>query len=296
MTQIIRSLLSVPGNRTGMLEKARDLPADALHLDLEDAVPPGEKETARQILAKLLPGYARRGQLVTVRVNPLDTGLTAGDLDAVMSPDLYGISLPKPESPEDVLAVDRMITEREALAGLRPGQIRLLVWIETPRAVLRAYEIASASQRIAAIILGADDFTREMAIQRTKQGAELDFARWMVALAARASGVLGLDTGYPDFRDEEGLISEAAHARQMGFDGKFLIHPSQIGPVNQIFRPSEEEVQQAGRVSEAFAEAVSRGEATTSLDDSLIDTAIARRAQQVLEKARLAAEREKPVP
>jgi len=292
MISLIRSLLSVPGNRPAMLEKARSLPADAIHLDLEDAVPPAEKEHARETVRAVLPGFASGGQIIVVRVNSLATGLTTADLDVVLSADVDAISMPKAESGDDITTMDRMLAEREGKLGLSPGGIRLLVWIETPKAVLSAYEIASASKRIAGIILGADDFTREMGIPRTKEGQELDFARSMVALAARAAGVLALDTGYPDFRDEEGLAKEAWHARRMGFQGKFLIHPGQIGPVNTIFSPSADEVEQARRVVAAFEEAVASGRATTSLDGSLIDTAIAGRARRVLETAEAARQRE----
>ncbi len=288
----IRSLLSVPGNRPTMLEKARNLPADGLHLDLEDAVPPSEKEPARQIVRELLPGFALRGQVVTVRVNSLSTGLIEGDLDAVLCSHVAAISLPKAESPQDVAAVDAMLSEREEKLGLAPGLIGIFVWIETARAMLEAYPMARASTRVRALLLGADDFTREMGIPRTRAGDELAFARWTVALAARAAGVLALDTGYPDYQDEEGLVREAQLARRMGFQGKFLIHPSQIEPVNSAFRPASGEIEMAQRVVDAFEAAVAQGRATTSLEGSLIDTAIAGRARSLLAFAQAASQRE----
>lgn len=278
----IRSLLSVPGNRPTMLEKARTLPADALHLDLEDAVPPAEKERARAMVREVLPGFALGGQVVVVRVNSLSSGLMEADLDAIVSPHVEALSLPKVESPGDVTSVEGMLSDREARAGLAPGRIGLFVWIETARAVLEAYPIACASKRVRALLLGADDFTREMGIPRTKEGEELAFARWMVSLAARAAGVLALDTGYPDYQDEEGLLREAQLARGMGFQGKFLIHPSQIEPVNRVFFPSSDEIEAARRVVDAFDAAVAQGRATTSLEGSLIDTAIAARARRLL--------------
>ncbi len=287
MTDIVmRSILSVPGNRPAMLEKARSLPADALHLDLEDAVPPAEKDLARQTVRQVLPGFALLGQMIVVRVNSLSTGLTGADLEAVICLQVDAISLPKSESAEDVARVDSMLAAREKDLGQPVGTTGLLVWIETPKAVLAASQIASASARTIALLLGADDFTREMGIPRTKEGNELDFARWMVALAARAAGVLAIDTGYPDFRDEEGLVKEAWRARRMGFHGKFLIHPGQIDPVNRVFSPSPEEAHEAQRVLAAFEEALALGHATTSLDGSLIDTAIAGRARRILELSR----------
>lgn len=289
---LLRSLLSVPGNRPAMLEKAGGLPADGLHLDLEDAVPPAEKERARQMVREALPGFALRGQLVLVRVNPLASGLTGADLDGVLGPHLDGISLPKVESPQEVATVDAMLWEREERLGLAAGRTTLFVWIETPRAMLAAYPIACASKRVRALLLGADDFTREMGIPRTREGEELDFARWTVALAARAVGVLALDSAYPNYQDEEGLVQDALRARRMGFQGKFLIHPRQVDPVNRVFRPWPREVEEAERIVAAFEEAVARGHATTSLDGSMIDTAIAERARRVLALAQAAREKE----
>lgn len=288
---LIRSLLSVPGNRPNMLQKARDLPADALHLDLEDSVPPAEKEHARLAVREVLPGFARRGQTVVVRVNPLPSDLTSSDLDAIVCRHLDGISLPKVESREDVVAVDAMIAERELRLGLTPGGIGLFVWIETARAMLAAYPIAAASKRIRALLLGADDFTREMAIPRTREGEELTFVRWTVAIAARAAGVLALDTSFPAYQDAEGLVRDAQRARSMGFNGKFLIHPSQIDSVNSVFTPSPEEIEEARQVVEAFDKAVAGGHATTSIGGSMIDIAIAERARRVLEIARIAQNR-----
>lgn len=289
---LMRSLLSTPGNRENMLEKARGLPADGLHLDLEDSVPPLEKERARQVVCRALPGFALFGQTVVVRVNSLSSGLIEADLDSVVMPGVDGISLPKVGSPRDVAEVDEMISQRELKAGLSLGSTSLFVWIETPGAVVSAYPIACASHRVRALLLGADDFTREMDIPRTKQGRELSYARWAISVAARAAGVLALDTGYPDYRDEKGLISEARLARRVGFHGKFLIHPDQIGPVNRIFSPAPEDVEEAKRVIEAFEEAVANGRATTALDGSMIDTAIAGRARRLLAMAKAVENRE----
>lgn len=288
----MRSLLSVPGNRPSMLEKARGLPADGLHLDLEDAVPPAEKERARETVQELLPGFPLRAQAVVVRVNPLASGLIEADLDAIMGPHLDGISLPKVESPQDVIDVDAMMSEREKTPGLAPGYTGLYVWIETPKAMLAAHAIACSSKRVKALLFGADDFTREMGMPRTRGGNELAFARWTVALAARAARVLAIDASYPDFQDEEGLVRDALAARGVGFQGKFLIHPRQIDPVNRIFLPSSGEIEEARRIVAAFEEAVALGHATTSLDGSMIDTAIAGRARRVLALAEADARKE----
>jgi citrate lyase subunit beta/citryl-CoA lyase len=271
-----------------MMEKARTLPADAILLDLEDSVPPAEKERARELVRQVLPGFALAGQAVLVRVNSLSSGLLPADLEAVLTPQVTGISLPKVDSPQEIATVDALLGERERALGLAPGATGLFVWIETPRAMVRAYELASASKRIKAVLFGADDFTREMGIPRSRTGEELSFARWTVSLAARAAGVLAIDTPYPDYQDKQGLIQDAQQARRMGYQGKFLIHPSQVEPVNQVFLPSPEEIEEARQVVEAFEAALAQGYATASLKGTMIDTAIAERARRLIAWAKAA--------
>jgi citrate lyase subunit beta/citryl-CoA lyase len=200
---VLRTLLSVPGIRPNMIEKARTLPVDGLMLDLEDSVPPAEKERARDIVAGYLPGMTLAGQYICVRVNVAASGLMRRELQAVVGERVQGISVPKVESASEIGDVDDAVAALERERGLPVGHTELLPWIETARGVLHAFEILNSSPRIAAVLFGADDFTRDMGIVRTKEGTELAHARWQVSLAARAAGVLALDTAYPDFNDEE---------------------------------------------------------------------------------------------
>ncbi|TET40188.1 MAG: CoA ester lyase [Dehalococcoidia bacterium] len=278
----LRTLLFVPGNRQNMIEKAQALPADVLVLDLEDSVPAAEKANARALVRDSIAGLALKGQRVFVRINSLASGYAQQDLEAVISDGIDGISQPKPSSGDEIRRVEAIIERLERDRGMRQGHVKLIPWVETAKGLLNAFEIASASPRVVGIAFGAEDFTLDTGMERTKEGSELHHPRVMVVIAARAADVIAIDTPYNDFRDEEGLIREARLARSLGFEGKFLIHPSQIDPVNQIFRPSAEEVAHARRVVEAFEAAEVQGFASTSLEGKMIDIPQANRARKLL--------------
>lgn len=284
--ELLRSLLFVPGNRANMIEKARSLPADVLVLDLEDSVPAAEKRAAALLVRDSIPGLPRRGQKVYVRVNALDSGLVEEELETVLGPGVDGISLPKANSPLDVKEVDHLIARLEPRRGIPKGHIKIIPWIETAKGLLRAYDTATASPRVVAVAYGAEDFTRDMGIPRTLEGRESHYPRATVAVAARAAEVWALDSPYPDFRDPEGLARDAGAARGLGFQGKFVIHPDQIEPVNRAFSPSPEEVAQARAIVVAFEEAEARGSAATSLEGRMIDIPVAQRARKLLDLAR----------
>ena len=280
--ELLRSLIFVPGNRSNMLERALHFPADVIMVDLEDSVPPGEKVAARAVAAEWIPRLRQAGQRVMVRANALDTGLTRDELAAVISPELYGISVGKTESAWDLREIERIISPLEARAGLEPGRIRLIPWIESARAIVNVSEMASALDRIVAIAFGAEDFTNDMGIRRTEDGDEVYHPRSAVAIAARAAGVASLDSPYVAFRNPEGLRKDARAARQMGYTGKFAIHPSQIETINELFSPLPEDVAYARRVMEAWREAEANGRGSLSLDDKMVDVPVVKRAQNLL--------------
>ncbi|MDY6917094.1 MAG: CoA ester lyase [Chloroflexota bacterium] len=280
--EALRTLLSVPGNRQNMIEKARSLPVDVLVLDLEDSVPVAEKANARAIVRDSIATLAQSAQRVFVRVNSLASGLIQDDLEAVVTTGISGINLPKPGSAHDVNRVVSIIERLESERGIEAGHIKLTPWVETAKGVVNAFEIASATPRIIGIIFGAEDFTLDTGMQRTDEGEELLYPRVMVLVAAKAAGVAAIDTPYNNFRDEEGLVREANLARRLGYDGKYIIHPSQVEPMNRIFSPAPEEVEQARRVVETFEAAEAQGFASTSLDGKLIDIPIATRARNLL--------------
>ena len=291
--RLYRSLVFVPGIRESMIEKARSFEADVIVLDLEDSVPPGEKEQARQIARRAIPALAALGHTVHVRVNPVSSGLARDDLAAVVCPELSGVTLPKAESAQDIRDIDVLIREQELEHAVKPGALALIPTIESARGVLRCEEICRASTRLAAITLGADDYTADLGVHRTREGRELDYARQVMAVCARAADILALDTPFADFRDGEGLVREAEWVRSMGFKGKYLIHPGQIGPVNRAFRPAEEEVTYARRVVEAFEEAVARGHGAVQVDGRMVDPPVAKRARALIELAAAVESRER---
>ena len=282
---LLRSIIFVPGNRPNMLERARSFTVDVVMVDLEDSVPPAEKVNARNLAREWVPELRRNGRRVMVRVNSLDTGLTGDEVAAVAGPDLYGISIGKTESVWDIQETDRIMSAVEASAGLDSGQMKLIPWIENARAVMAVQEIAAASPRIVAIAFGAEDYTNDMGIRRTDTGNEVYLPRSTVPVAARAAGVASLDSPFVVFRDAEGLRQDAELSRQLGYNGKFAIHPAQLEVINQTFGPSPEEVDYARRVVEAWSLAEAEGRGSVDLAGRMIDAPVLKRAQNLLSLA-----------
>ncbi len=283
--QLLRSLVFVPGNRSNMLERALGFGADIIMVDLEDSVPPGEKAAACDLATEWVPRLAEAGKRVMVRVNALDTGLAAGELSAVVSPDLAGVSIGKGNTAWDLQQVDRLLAPLEAKAGMDSGSIKVIPWIETAMAIVHVYEMARASQRIVGLAFGAEDYTNDMGVTRTDFGEECYFARSSVGVAARAAGVAGLDGPFVGFRDPEGLKADASAARRMGYTGKFAIHPAQIDVINETFSPNPEDVAYAQRVVAAWDEAEAAGRGSLSIDGRMVDVPVVKRAQNLLAQA-----------
>lgn len=281
----LRSLLFVPGNQPRMLDRASRLTPDAFIPDMEDSVPDAEKSNARAITAAHLDSLAANGVAVIPRLNSLDTGLLDHDLAAVVGPRIYGVSVGKINSPADIALISAKLDALERKAGLEIGNIKLLPWIETAQAIVNVYDICAASPRIIGAAFGAEDFTNDMGIERAEDESETAYARSAIAIAARAANVLALDTPYFSFRDPDGLRRNAQAARQIGFKGKFAIHPAQIDIINETFSPSPAELEQARRVVEAFQEAERIGRGSTSLDGKVVDVPVVKRAQALLDLA-----------
>ena len=282
---LLRSLLFVPGNRPNMLERALGLAPDAYVPDMEDSVPPDEKENARDVTASFLPGLSRSGPLVIPRVNSLDTVLIEDDLAAVVGPDIFGVSVGKVQSTDDIGRISMMLESLEKDSGVEQGTTKLVPWIETAMAIVNAYQICAASPRIVAVAFGAEDYTNDMSIERRGDDSEISYARSVICVAARAADILALDTPFFGYRDPEGLEQNALDARTFGFRGKFAIHPAQVDIINRAFSPSAAEVAYARRVVDAFEEAERAGRGSTSLDGKVIDVPVARRARSLLEAA-----------
>jgi len=279
---VMRSLIFVPANRPNMVQRAHGLAADVIVLDLEDSVPPAEKEAARSGLREAIASLKAAGRQVHVRVNHMETGLTRDDLAAAVCPELDGIVLPKAESGRDARQIDVLIREQEMRNGVQPGTPALLPHVETARGLLRCEEVATASTRISAMSIGGYDYVTDLGIDRTRAGLELDYARNILVHVCIAHGLLPLDAVFGDFRDTEGLAAEAAHVKAMGMKGKYVIHPDQVEAVNRVFQPAEAEVAEARRIIEAFEAAVAQGHASVQLDGRMIDTPVWKRAQDIV--------------
>ena len=280
--ELLRSLVFVPGNRANMLERALGFGADVVMVDLEDSVPPGEKAAACEMAAEWVPRLAAAGRRVMVRVNSLDTGLTSQELDTVVCPELAGISVGKGDTAWDLQQVDQLLEPLESRIGIPRGTIKLVPWIETAMAIVHVYEMARASQRIVGVAFGAEDYTNDMGVIRTDFGEECYYARSAVAVAARAARVAALDGPFVGFRDPDGLRTDAGTARQMGFTGKFAIHPAQIDIINETFSPHPDDVEYARTVVAAWEEAESAGRGSLSIDGRMVDVPVVKRAQNLL--------------
>jgi len=289
MTHPLRSLLFVPGNHPRKVGKVFAVGADAVILDLEDAVAIAEKVAARQAVTAAL-GTERRCRAF-IRVNAMSTEFCHGDLAAVIGPGLDGIVLPKVEAPWQLQAADWLIAALERASGLVQGGIDLVPIIETGAGVAAVREIAAARTRVRRLAFGAGDYSVDMNLTWTRDEAEMAHARATIAVASRAAGLEPpIDTVFADLRDGEGFAAAARRALAAGFQGKMCIHPDQVAPANDIFTPSDAELARARAIVAAFAAAEAAGSASIQLDGQFIDYPIVERARRVLAMmARIAA-------
>jgi citrate lyase beta subunit len=273
----------VPGHQARKVEKALGLELDVAILDLEDGVPPGEKERARERVAETL-GAPRGGPQRFVRVHPVGSDVLERDLDAALRPGCDGLVLPKVEQPEEVLQIDTLLEEREARAGLPPGSVRLVALIESARGLIQAPAIAAASLRLLALMFGAEDYMRDLGMLAvgTAAAGDLLYARSAVVVAAAAARLQAIDRVYLDVRDADGLHRDTLQARGLGFTGKALIHPDQIAPVHRAFAPTDAEREFARRVLAAFAAAEAAGEGAVLVDGQMVDLPVVERARHLL--------------
>lgn len=286
----MRSKLFVPGSRPELFDKALASAADGLSFDLEDAVAQARKPQAREALRELLrSGQARAsGKTLIVRVNALDTPDFAADVAAVVQPGLDLINLPKPESADDVRRAAAAIEQAARANGFAHGvdsPVRLLLNIETPKALRLAGELAAAHPRVAGLQLGLGDLFEPLGIAR-RESAAIQQAMYAVRMAAGEAGVFAYDTVFANIKDEAGFRAEAELSRRMGFLGKSCIHPSQVPLANQAFRPSDEEIGHAARVLEAARDAMARGVGAYVVDGKMIDPPFVKRAEAIVATAR----------
>jgi citrate lyase subunit beta/citryl-CoA lyase len=273
----------VPSNRPNMVQKAIGVPADVIVLDLEDSVPPPEKAAARETVRASIETLAAAGKTVHVRINNLDTKLTRDDLAAVISPGLKALLYPKAQSAQEIRDLDVLIREREYhTEGITPGDTALIPMIETAKAVLRCEDIATASSRIIGLAEGGEDYCADLGIPRTKEGRELDHIRSVMIHVCIAFGLRPLDGIYADLGDEAGLRADAAYARSIGMKGKYVVHPEQVGPVNEVFSPTEAELTAARRIVTEFDAAIAAGHGTVRIAGQMVDIPVVNRARDLI--------------
>jgi citrate lyase subunit beta/citryl-CoA lyase len=279
-------MLFAPGNHPRKVEKVFGVGADAVILDLEDAVAIDEKVAARQaVLEALKKPRPCKGY---VRVNALDTPFCYGDLLAVVGRWLDGVVLPKAESAAHVLTVDWLLTQLERERDLPAGGIDLIPIIETGRGVAAVKEIAGSGPRVKRLAFGAADYTRDIGMRWTLEEGELAPTRAAIVLASRVAGIESpIDTPFLHVgKHRDSLHRTTELARDIGFQGKLCIHPEQIDPVNQVFTPTEKEIAGARKIVEAFAAAEASGSASIQVDGQFVDYPIVEKAKRTLEMAR----------
>ncbi|SNS59441.1 citrate lyase subunit beta / citryl-CoA lyase [Anaerovirgula multivorans] len=282
MLKLRRTMMYVPGNNPSMVKDAHIFGADTVMFDLEDSVSINEKDAARFLVYNALKRIDYEGAEIAVRINGLDTPFGLQDLEAIVraKPDI--IRLPKTETPQDVIEVEKVIAEIEGKIGIEVGTIKMMAAVESALGILNAREIAAASSRLVGIAIGAEDFVTDMKTTRSLDGVELLAARSQLLFAARAAGIYALDTVFSDVNDEDGFANEVKLIKQLGFDGKSVINPRQIDVVHDIYTPTDKEIEKSIRVITASEEALKKGSGVVSLDGKMIDKPIIERAQRVL--------------
>ncbi len=272
-----RSALYLPGNKARALEKGKMLPADVLIFDLEDAVGPDAKAESRTRVCDAISSGGYRHRELVVRINGLGTEWHDDDLVAVARSAAHGVLVPKVETGQHVQALAAMLETLDA-----PESLQLWVMIETPRSFLRAEEIASASDRLAALVVGTNDLVNDLHGLHVPGRAPVVPALSLAVLGARAAGKVILDGVFNDITDEGGFRAEAQQGRAMGFDGKTLIHPSQIAPANDLFGPSHTELADARKVISAYEQAQAAGNSVITVDGRMIESLHVRNAERIL--------------
>jgi citrate lyase subunit beta/citryl-CoA lyase len=272
-----RSVLYMPGANERALEKAKTIPADALILDLEDAVAPDAKEAARERVCAAASSGDYGEREVTIRVNGLDTEWHDADLRAAASAGPAAVVVPKVNSAAEVHNIERALE-----LGGAPAHTKIWAMVETPVAMLHAEEIAAASERLTVLVMGTNDLAKELHAEFVPGRGPLLGGLSLCLLAARATGKVILDGVYNDVKDIEGFEAECEQGRQYGFDGKTLIHPAQVEPCNRIFAPSEAEVDRSRRIIEAFEEAQREGRGVVTVDGRMIENLHVENARRVL--------------
>lgn len=278
-----RNLLYVPAYQENFIEKSLKVNPDAYIYDLEDSVPLPFKEKARTILKSYINSSRLKGNIF-VRINSLEQNMLQEDLEAVAYPDIMGFLLPKVEQAEDLVTFDEKLTLIEEKRNLSAGYFKVIPLIETTAAIMNVNQIANGSVRVIAMCFGAEDFVNDLLGTKDEVSEVLQFPRAAMVIAAKAAGILAIDTPYMAVHDEKGFLEEEMRVSRLGFDGVQLLSPRQIELANICFTPSEEEVQKSRKIIDAWERAAKDGTGVSMLDGKMIGPPMRKRAEKILKK------------
>ena len=284
-----RSFLFVPGSEEKKLAKAPSLGADAVILDLEDAVAPARKAEARTLIRTFLQAQDEKAIEWLIRLNGFHTPHFEADLEASLRAGPDALVIPKVDSPEVLQLVDARLTRAEQASALPAGSLKFFALVESARGVLNAYAVATATPRLLGLMLGHVDLSTDLGLRAGRAGEGIvHHARCQLVLATRAAGVDATDTVFLNIQDHEGLRAEAAQAAALAFSGKLAIHPAQIPIIHDAFTPSAERVQRALRILETWRQAEAEGRGVCTLDGDLIEKPVVEGERRILDRARSA--------
>lgn len=278
-----RSYLFIPGNHPAMLQNADIFGADAVIFDLEDAVSITEKDSARQLMKAYFETIKKPNFSIYVRINALTSSLGAIDLNMVMNEIVEGIVLPK-ATVNDIKMLSKLLDTFENARRIKKKTVIIPI-IETAKAVFEIGQIAQLP-RVSALLLGAEDLTGDMEIERTKQGVEIEYPRAKIAFACKAFEIEAIDTPFTDVTDDEGLEKDALHAKRLGMNAKCAIHPNQLESINRTFTPSQTAIDEALRIVKADEDAQKHHRGVFSLNGKMVDKPVVDRAKKLLIKAK----------
>lgn len=287
MERLRRTMMFVPGNNPGMMADAHIYGPDSIMLDLEDSVSMHEKDTARLLVYNALKTIDYGDTEMVVRINPLNTPYGKKDIEAVVKAGVHVVRMPKTETADEVREVEAEIERVEREIGA-VGRTRIMAAIESALGVVNAYDIATSSPRMMGIALGAEDYCANLKTQRSKEGDELRLARETIVVAARAAGIDALDTVYSNLNDMETFRREVEYIKTLGFDGKSIINPRQIEVVNEVFTPTEKDIEKARAIVAAIKEAEKKGSGVIALNGKMIDRPVVIRAERTITLAKAA--------
>lgn len=287
MERLRRTMMFVPGNNPGMMADAHIYGPDSIMLDLEDSVSMHEKDTARLLVYNALKTIDYGYTEMVVRINPLNTPYGKKDIEAVVKAGVHVVRMPKTETADEVREVEAEIEKVEREIGA-VGRTRIMAAIESALGVVNAYDIATSSPRMMGIALGAEDYCANLKTQRSKEGDELRLARETIVVAARAAGIDALDTVYSNLNDMETFRREVEYIKTLGFDGKSIINPRQIEVVNEVFTPTEKDIEKAKAIVAAIKEAENKGSGVIALNGKMIDRPVVIRAERTITLAKAA--------